>query len=289
MALGSKNRKTEKYNCFYCVDSYANGISFGEIKLKEGQDYRDSYFLQMHETAELTKLRSRYALNKKNPLHELELNLMRLSNSGELASSTICLGTMSDPFLPFEGKFHATLKFLELFNKYKPGLLIVQTRSPLIVLAMPVLRKLGKHVSVTIGLETHDAKVANRYTPSLPSVEERVKTINALRNFGIEVTIQVSPLLPYGDWQADADNFAAFLFRHADYVHIMPITSKTQAVKNISGLELAKMLAQDRKFHWLRADAANPLITELEKIAPQKLLIPERLFQKDRQLGIFAA
>ena len=295
MALTSNSGKkpeqgrTERLHSFFCVDSYANGISFGHSKIKSKEDYRDQFALQLHDSSEMTKLRSRYAINKQNPLHELELHLMRLSNSGELATATICLGIMSDPFLPFEGKFHASLKFLELFTKYKPGLLIVQTRSPLIVLAMPVLKKMGKNVSVTMALETHDAKVANRYTPGLPSIEERVKTINALRNFGIEVNIQVAPLLPYGDWKDDAWYFGEFLAKHADLIHVMPITSKTQNTRTLPGLELAKMLAQDRKFHWLRADSATPLISALEKIAPQKLLLPEREIHKDKQLDIFAA
>lgn len=278
----------EKEFNLYCVDSYSNGISFGHTRMKAGEDLRDHFALQLHERLDPANLRTRYAINKSNPLHELEINLMRLSRKGELSRSVLCLGTVTDPFFPFEGKFHASLKFLELFTKYRPGLLIVQTRSPLLVLAMPVLRKLGRSVSISMGIETHCEKFAGRYTPELPSVEDRVRAINTMRGFGIEVNIQVSPLLPYGDWQEDASHFAEFLDRHADHLYIKPLSGES-AAKNRRDQEIAKRIALDRKFHWLRKDAATPLITEIENVAPQKLRLPHREVLADRQLGIFAA
>ena len=281
---------TKSQRSVYWVDSYANGLSFGQTKVDSNKDVRDLFPLELGERAEVANLRSRYPLNKKNPLHELELNLMRLSRQGELSSALICLGVMSDPFLPFEGKFHASQKFLQLFTKYKPGLLMVQTRSPLIVLAVPVLQKLGKYVSVTIAIETHDQKMADRYAPELPAIEDRIRAANSLRRLGIEVNIQVSPLLPYGDWRKDAPGFADFLAVHSDYVHVMPLSGRASAgSKTCAVAEAARKLAFDRKFHWLRSDAANPLLTELEKIAPQKLVMPQRETLREKQLDIFAA
>ena len=282
--------RRESVEIVYTVDSFADGIAFGQHRLPAGADPRDYYSLRIRDDSEMIRLRSRYALHRNNPLHELERHLSRLSSQGLLRSAVIYLGTTTDPFFPFEGKFDASIKFLELFQRYTPGMLIVQTRSPLIVIAMPVFTRLGKHAAVTLGLETHLQESVERYTPGLPRVEDRLKTATALRRFGVEVSLQVSPVLPYGDWRRSAGEFAAVLAEHGDYVYVRSITDGSEKVeKRVRATVLARKLAQDRKFHWLRPDTANPLISELERIAPQKLALPQRGHLGDRQLKIFAA
>ena len=274
----------------FTVDAFANGIAFGQHSNQSEIDPRDVYALRLQNDAEVVRLRSRYSLTKDKPLHQLERYLMKLSSKGVLHSSQIYLGTSTDPFHPFEGKFDVSIKFLELFKRYTPGMLTVQTRSPLIVLALPVFAALGKHVSVTIGIETPDEASARRYTPGFPRVDERLKTAAALRRFGIEVTLQVGPVLPYGDWKEDAASFAAVLNEHSDYLYVAPFTDGSDlAEKRVRNSAVAKRIADDRKFHWLRTDAATPLISEIEKIAPEKLKQPDRRQLKNKQLSIFAA
>ena len=274
----------------YTVDSFANGIAFGQQKLEANQDQREHFALRIRDDFELVRLRSRYVLHNNNPLQELEQHLVRLSQQGILGKATIYLGTTADPFYPFEGKFDASMKFLELFKRYTPGMLVVQTRSPLIVIAMPVFKALGRHCSVTIGVETNSEEAVARYTPGYPRISERLKTATALRRFGIEVNLQVNPILPYVDWRADAGKFAELLVNHGDHIYVAPMTDGSEAVeRRVRATSLAKRLAVDRKFHWLRADSANPLITEIEKLAPEKLRVPERVHLGERQLKMFAA
>jgi len=274
----------------YTVDSYSNGIALGQHKLEKGEDPRLVYRLRMGGEEELVKLRSRYAFHKCNPLWELERYLMKLSRRGTLSSAVIYFGVTSDPFFPFAGKFDASIRFLQLFERYTPGLLVVQTRSPLVVITMPVLRKLGEHAVVTIGVETPLEEEAQRYTPGLPKVEERLRAACALRRFGVEVTLQVHPLLPYGDWKLDAFAFAKILVEHADYLHVHPISDGlAETEKKIRRTPLAKKLAQDRRYQWLRPDTANPLLGAIEGLAPQKLLVPQRKHLAARQMNIFAA
>ena len=274
----------------FTVDAFSNGIAFGQHAHEPGADPRDIYALRLQNDAEVIRLRSRYSLTREKPLHQLERYLMKLSSKGVLHSSHIYLGTSTDPFHPFEGKFDVSIKFLELFKRYTPGMLTVQTRSPLIVLALPVFAALGKHVAVTLGIETPDEVSVRRYTPGFPRVDERLKTAAALRRFGIEVTLQVGPVLPYGDWKEDAAGFAKILDEHSDYVYVAPFTDGSDlAEKRVRNSVVAKRIADDRKFHWLRTDAANPLISEIEKIAPEKLKRPDRTQLKNKQLSIFAA
>jgi hypothetical protein len=286
---GSRMKEDNKQYTF-TVDSFGNGIAFGQHQLQEGQDPRDYYGLHLKEDQEMIPLRSRYALHPKNPLQELEVHMQRLSRQGILRRSTIYFGVTTDPFYPFDGKFDASMRFLEIFQRYVPGQLVVQTRSPLLVIAMPIFTRLKQHAAVTIGIETPDENMVERYTPGLPRVEERLKTATALRRFGVEVTLQVSPLLPYGDWRKDAAGFAELLARHGDYVTVRPLSDGSgQRERLIKKTNMYTKIAEERKFHYLRPDAANPLITALEAIAPDKLKIPERPHLKCRQMKMFAA
>ncbi len=274
----------------YTVDSFANGISFGQHRLEEGQDPRDYYGLSISDEGEIVRLRSRYALHHNNPTWELERYLMRLSQQGVLGSSTIYFGTSGDPFHPFDGKFEASMKFLQLFERYVPGLLVVQTRSPLVVLALPVLQKLGDHAAVTIALETDDNEAIRRYTPDIPLCEDRLKAATALRRFGIEVTLQVAPVLPYGDWKSDAQRFAHVLIDHADYLSVRPLhDGSAVSEQRMRHSQVAKRMAADRKFVWLRPDTARPLVAAIEKLSPAKLETPSRSHRRERQMSLFVA
>ncbi|RMG42930.1 MAG: hypothetical protein D6719_05040, partial [Candidatus Dadabacteria bacterium] len=261
----------------FTVDSFANGIAFGRHRSEYQGDPRNYFSLRLRDESELVPLRSRYMLHRDNPLHELERHLMRLSSQGVLRSSHIYLGVTTDPFFPFEHKFDTSMKFLELFLRYTPGMLTVQTRSPLIVIAMPVFNRLGKHCSVTIGIETFREDMVRHYTPGLPSVRERLKTAAALRRFGIETTLQAAPVLPYGDWRADAARFAEVLTEHADYIFLRPLSNgKKECERRLRNTTLAKKLAMDRKFHYLRPNSGEPLRSAIEAIAPEKLKVPDR-------------
>ncbi|NMC64396.1 MAG: hypothetical protein GYA55_14625 [SAR324 cluster bacterium] len=290
----AKLRKNEnigdKLVISYTVDSFANGIAFGQSKLESSSDPRDVFALRLQDDVEALRLRSRYVFHKENPLHELEKSLMRLSNQGILHSATIYFGVTTDPFLPFESKFDASMKFLDLFQRYTPGMLIVQTRSPLIVLALPVLKRLGRHASVTIGIETPCEDVVRHYTPALPRVSERLKTVKALRKFGIEVTLQVHPVLPYGEWREDAKSFAKLLVENGDFLHVKALSDGSEQLeRQLKASEIVRKLAHDRCFYYLRRDAAVPLINEIEAIASDKLFMPQRLHLKPKQIEFFAA
>lgn len=266
------------------VDSYARGISIGRVG--EGQK---SYQLQIDgaNPAGSGGLRSRYVLQSGEPLQDLERHLSRLSTRGELRRTTVVFGVTTDPFHPFDEKFATSMKFLELFEKYAPGKLVVQTRSPLIVIGLPILKQIRHNTFVLIGLETPREEVRLRYTPDLPTVAERWKTVRALRRFGFKVGIQVGPILPYGDWRADALGFAEDLVAEAEFVSIQSIADTSGSSR--PSCALARKLAADRAFFWLRADTKRPLLDALETLAPEKIYHPAQLQVPDPQLALFGA
>lgn len=137
------------------------------------------------------------------------------SNSAD--SWTIILGAKSDPFIPFQGKFDSALRVIETMAALRPSMLFIQTRSPLIVLALPVLKSLGNAVCVTVALETVDETEAVRLTPSLPRPNERIKTARTLKNFGIRTLIQLAPTS-----SSSIKKLAATAVEIADHIIVCP-------------------------------------------------------------------
>ena len=285
----------------YTVDFISEGSASGELtlalsskKISEDTIPQDRInWLRLEDDIDSMSLKSRYSATKENPLHSLEHHLNRLSRSGDLGTSEITFGCFSDPFHPFANKFDVSIKALELFARYMPGHITVQTRSPLLVIALPVLKRLGNRVTVSIAVETNDEQSVLKYTPGLPRIEERLKMATAFRRFGVETAIQVAPILPYGDWKNDAEGFAATLVKHADFITVSSF-HELEASNNLSARSLKNhgtvaRLADERKFHCLRKDAAEPLRAAIMKLDAKKLDLPERLALKDRQLSIFAA
>lgn len=274
----------ERANPILVVDSYARGISIGRAAAEEKK-----FQLQVDSSKKEGGglLRSRYVMNSNEPLADLERHLARLSSRGELRRSTVVFGVTTDPFHPFDEKFATSMKFLELFERYAPGKLVIQTRSPLIVIGLPVLKQVRNNTYVMIGLETPLEETRLRYTPDLPTVSERWKTVRALRRFGFKVGVQVAPILPYGDWRNDAAAFAEELANQADFISLQSIAESAGSARP-SG-ELARKLAADRQFFWLRADTKRPLQEALDRIAPEKMYHPVEHEILDPQMALFGA
>jgi hypothetical protein len=264
------------------VDSYAKGLSIG--RTFQG-DQR--LFLQIEgDIGSSVALRSRYIMHNGEPLKDLERHLERLSARGELRQTTVVFGVTTDPFHPFDEKFAISMRFLEMFERFVPGRLIIQTRSPLVVIGLPVLKKMKASTFVTVGLETPLEEVRARYTPDLPTVDERLKTVRALKRFGLQVGVQVAPILPYGDWRSDAEAFAKTLAEAADYISIGSLSQLAGTGRPNSPLALR--LAAERQFFWLRQDSHRPLLNAVAHLTPEKLYHPAEIEVEEKQMRLFA-
>jgi hypothetical protein len=149
-----------------------------------------------------------------------------------------------------------------------------------------VLNKVKRNTFIVVGIETPLEDVRLRYTPGLPSVEERWKTVRALKRFEFKVGIQVAPILPYGDWRRDASAFATALNEHADFVLLRSLvqTAPTGRPKCAT----ARMLARDRQFFYLRHDTHLPLTKALSELCESKLVHPASLEPLSPQMPLFA-
>lgn len=274
----------------FTVDLFQDGVAFGRHKLNSGAGRTggEQLLLGYEEATEVAKLKSRYVFHKDAPLMRFEEELIKLSRNGMLREARITLGVMSDPFHPFEKRFDFSMALLNLMERYQPGQIIIQTRSPLIVIALPILKRMHKNIVVTFPVETPNDEVSLRYLPSMPRPSERIKAIRTLRNFGIQVAIQVAPLLPYGDWRKDAAKFAEFIIHNSDYAIIRSIMQLASPKKLRESL-LVKRLTADRQFFWLREDTTQPLLNAISKLGKTDSLNDLNIYTGPEQLKIFAA
>lgn len=301
-----------------CINTYPNGISFsvhkndsvedehtgsidllestgGEAAIQEPAAQKSKFtpsqfHLRLRDTRDLNVPTGRYFLYREKYAQALEHNLAQLYKKDLLASTVIYLGMSSDPFLALDKKFDVTHACLELLSQYRPGLLVAQTRSPMVISALPLLKMLGDRAVVAMPIESPQENIIARYTPGQPRIRERLIAAEGLRRQGIQVNLMASPVLPYGDFYRDAWDFAAMLSKHADFVSLGSLYSGVENEESMLRLvPLAQRLAADRQFRWLRPYSFRCLYYALKSIAPEKLLLPARVRRESAQLKLFAA
>lgn len=124
----------------------------------------------------------------------------------------VFMSSATDPYQPAESRLHITRSILETLRERPIGLLVVQTRSPLVERDYDVLAGLPfAWLSMTV--ETDDDDVRRALTPVCPSIERRLTAMRRARERGIKVQAAVSPALP-----GDPQRFATMLAGAADRV-----------------------------------------------------------------------
>ena len=295
-----------------CINSYPNGVTISlhnnkpkasegeaeddaqkgtEAKEEEHARYQPQQFhLRFRDTREYQVPNGRHFLYKENALVELESHLSNLHKKGVLSDTVIYFGTAVDPFINFHKRFDITNGCLQLFEQYRPKRLVMQTRSPMVIAGLPTLRELGDTAVAALFVESHLEKAISRYTPGLPKVSERLVAAQGLRRQGVKVNLVVSPVLPYGDFYRDAWDFAELLDTYGDFISLGCLASgSAQDERQLKELAVARKLAADKQFRWLRPFAYRYLHHALSVVAPEKLQLPITGPTKPSQLGLFAA
>lgn len=113
---------------------------------------------------------------------------------------SIFMSSSTDPFLPQEKSAGITRSVLEAMVEQPPDLLIVQTRSPLVVDALDVLSSLSQQCSVRIHMTIESDREG---LPGLPSpastIDQRFTAVARAREAGLDTVVTVSPLCPLSD------------------------------------------------------------------------------------------
>jgi DNA repair photolyase len=115
----------------------------------------------------------------------------------KLAGQALYLSSVTDPYLSAERSLFLTRGILEALVPHQPRLL-VQTRGPLVVRDIDVLRHFGR-VRVNLSIPTDSERVWRAFEPKAPPLEQRWQAAAELRAAGIPVGLCLTPLLPLED------------------------------------------------------------------------------------------
>jgi len=108
----------------------------------------------------------------------------------------VFMSSATDPYQPREREAGVTRRILEVFRERPIGLLVVQTRSPIVERDLDLLAGMPfAWLSMTV--ETDDDEVRRALTPACPSIDRRFATLRAARAAGVQVQVTVSPALPH--------------------------------------------------------------------------------------------
>jgi DNA repair photolyase len=113
-------------------------------------------------------------------------------------AETVVIGTATDPFQPAERVFRVTRGLLEVLAEHSGLRVVVITKSPLITRDVDLLARIAARSSFTVHLSliTLDRELARRLEPRAPTPESRLRALARLSAAGIDVGINVMPVLP---------------------------------------------------------------------------------------------
>jgi DNA repair photolyase len=125
-----------------------------------------------------------------------------------VAGQALYLSSVTDPYQPVERSLLLTRGILEALVPHQPRL-VVQTRGPLVVRDIDVLRQL-RSLRVNLSIPTDDDDIRRRFEPKAPTLEKRWQAARELRAAGIPLGICVTPMLPLRNIDAFAERLIAF-------------------------------------------------------------------------------
>ena len=186
----------------------------------------------------------------------LELELARLQVSDALPRTAIFMSSSTDPYQGAERTYQLTRQCLAAFGQRTPGLLVIQTRSPLAARDFDLMAALGQRCLLNISIETDREDVRLALTPSCPSIRQRLHTAALARDAGIPTQVTVSPCLPY----TDIETFGAQLLEVCDRVVVDSfVAGDGCGGKRTARTQLPSLYATLGKDDWRTQDAAIEL------------------------------
>src|SRR5215211_6460809 len=113
-------------------------------------------------------------------------------------AEAVVIGTATDPYQPAERRFRVTRSVLEVLAEHAGMRVVIITKSALVARDVDVLARVAARsaLSVHVSLITLDRALARRIEPRAPTPEARLRAVAALAAAGIDVGINVMPVLP---------------------------------------------------------------------------------------------
>jgi DNA repair photolyase len=112
----------------------------------------------------------------------------------QIKNGRIIIGSVHDPYQNTEKKYQLTRSILETLKQFDFPCHIL-TKSPLILRDIDLLSQL--ECMITISLSSLDDQVVRIFEPNVPSPNDRLQTVQTIRNQGIIAGVALIPILPY--------------------------------------------------------------------------------------------
>lgn len=114
------------------------------------------------------------------------------------SSQKIYCSPLVDPYQPAEERQRLMPAILQAIAEQPPKIFVLQTRGPLILRDMDLLRVVSQRtrLRVSFSLSTNREDIHRKYEPKCAPVAERLGVIRHLREAGIETYATLAPLLP---------------------------------------------------------------------------------------------
>jgi DNA repair photolyase len=115
-----------------------------------------------------------------------------------VAGEVVVIGTATDPYQPAERRFRITRRVLETLAAHEGLSIVIITKSSLVTRDVDVLRRITERSALTIHLSliTMRRDLARLIEPRAPTPDARIRAVARLRAGGIDVGINVMPVLP---------------------------------------------------------------------------------------------
>ena len=183
------------FGCAYCYARYAHRYAAERLadSMVTGEDARE----QLADMPAWLAFERRIFV-KREAGAVLRRELRRPSRYRALQRETVVIGTATDPYQPAERRFRITRGVLETLAEQQGLSVTIITKSPLVTRDVDVLLRIAtrSRLSVHVSLITADRDLARRLEPRAPTPEARLRAIARLRAHGIEVGVNVMPVLP---------------------------------------------------------------------------------------------
>lgn len=110
------------------------------------------------------------------------------------AGKSILIGTVTDPYNPFEERYEITRKILGQLKDSAASVSIV-TKSDLVVRDIDLLKQF-KDAQVVFSISSHDDKFRKIMEPRAPGIPRRMMALQELHAEGIPTVIFMAPMFP---------------------------------------------------------------------------------------------
>jgi DNA repair photolyase len=129
---------------------------------------------------------------------ELASVLRRTLDPARVGSTTILIGTATDPYQPAERQFQITREVLEALLPYRGLSIAITTKSSLVTRDIDVLLRLSERhdVRVNLSIASTDAELIRILEPRTPLPHARFRALAALARAGVRAGVLIAPILP---------------------------------------------------------------------------------------------